>query len=386
MDYAKYGKLDTVTQIEDHHHLHLFSNTKGVELAISRMSEEERLSYNTGKQLAKTGGEKLDEEQKKSLDYYHRLHEALDSAGNATELAKWENQIATEDSSFISSLARHRGIFWNDSATAVAKDIQEMSEKDWRNFKEHPEQREALKQMLDSLKGAHVNQDDVNNLMGIFNEKMSVTTYEESKNLGRRSIIDKLDDNQHILGNDRAEALHAISQMSPEEQERYRNNKEFKEEIDQKVFGIFGGTPAMESASRMLDQIQKGQQPEEDIRTKLSAHLSEFSPDRAQAVRDIQQAFKDDPKLQEKILHPSNPEEVELSKDFQRQLHHLFWNVQDYDRYAKSLLETGRLSIEKQIELDKDWTGTDKQSVYKDIVNATEEEKKKIITDLKIRD
>src|SRR6185369_1867599 len=58
----------------------------------------------------------------------------------------------------------------------------------------------------------------------------------------------------------------------------------------------------------------------------------------------------------------------------------------EYQKYAKPLLETGHLAIDVQMELNKGVTDDDEQGAYKDILQASPEEKQKLLEDKAYQD
>ena len=129
MDYAREGKLSASTQIADNTGL-VFDNAKGIELALQRMTDQERRMYVDGKTLA--SGKPVEglsaDDQKKAQDYYKTMHDALSKTANATEMIKYEDMIANKgDGSLIASLAKNRGMIYNSSTEDITNDIRNMS-------------------------------------------------------------------------------------------------------------------------------------------------------------------------------------------------------------------------------------------------------------------
>lgn len=386
LDYAKEGKLDAATQVRDNTGV-ISDNTKGIELAINNMSAEQRSMYLHGQQLSR--GEKLDnltpEDKQKSRDYYKEMHAALKGAGNESEVKRWEDMIANKGGTLVSRLAEHRGTIYNDGAPAVLTSIENMSKKDWEYFNDKDparrgERRDELKQMLETLKGARIDQSDVDGMMKVFDQKMAAKSFEESEASGRRSVVQALDDNVHWYSNDRKSMIEAISHMTPDEQKAYRENPDFRKQLDDKIKETIKDGTGLDAARHMLDKVLAGDKPAENIVTKLSAHALDFNVDEAQVIRDIQQAFKDDPSLREKIVNPKNAEEQKLAQDFNKAVRAALDN-DEYQRYAKPLIETGHLPVELQMELNKGVFNDDEENAFKDIVNASDSEKARLKTD-----
>src|SRR5262249_7419300 len=104
-------------------------------------------------------------------------------------------------------------------------------------------------------------------------------------------------------------------------------------------------------------------------------------------VRDIVEEFRKHPEEREKIL-----KDPELKKQFEETAK-AGMTAGDYENYVKPLLETGYLSMEKQMELNTSLTDDDEQQTYKDVLALTElkgnlsaEQKDKIFNDSQSRE
>ena len=189
-DYASKGKLDTSTQVtENTGAASIFDNKDGIELALKRMTDEERKQYFVGKELDKSQKTQLSSEESAAKAAYQKLHDALNHAVNPTQTVKYEDMIANNgQSSFVGSLARHRGTVLNDSTAAIAKDINGISQKDWTDCKTHPERRQALKEMLSTL---NKSSQDVARLLKQYDTVIDAKSHEQISQ--PKSISEQLD-------------------------------------------------------------------------------------------------------------------------------------------------------------------------------------------------
>ena len=98
-DYAQDGHLSTATKISSNESF-WGDNEAGIEQALRDMSATEREQYKRGGELAQ---QKIDEStlapaDRQALQSYRDIRGALESAGNATELAQWEDLINCKES------------------------------------------------------------------------------------------------------------------------------------------------------------------------------------------------------------------------------------------------------------------------------------------------
>jgi hypothetical protein len=99
------------------------------------MSAAEKQSYAAGQKLASGDTANLNPADKANLEYYNKVHSALDKAGNEREVAKWEDMIATgKDGSLVTRLAAHGGMF-DDGMGKVLGTIESMPKEDWERLK-----------------------------------------------------------------------------------------------------------------------------------------------------------------------------------------------------------------------------------------------------------
>ncbi len=172
--------------------------------------------------------------------------------------------------------------------------------------------------------------------MKAYDQKMGAKDFASSQHTGHRDIVSGIKDNEGVFKNDRRGMLEAISNMSPDEQKRYRNEPQFKSQVDQAVAhglsnvppdaqerGEAPGGPAYDAAKRMLENVSNGKEPKQDIVTKVAAEASDFKTDKAQVMRDVQQAFKEDPTLRDRLNNPKTPEDrkVILKSSFNGMMH-----------------------------------------------------------------
>ncbi len=405
MDLADKGQVSAANEIRAS--IGLFStDKKGIENAIDRMPEEERHQYIIGKALAggssippELNGDKLTAAQKEEdKQVYDTTHSAMAAAGNGSQVTKWENQIAKRNSSLASSLADHQGTFWNDGKADILKNIAGMKKEEFDDARAHPQAREEVRRQLENLEGARLGEADVDDIMKAYDQKISAKDYASSQHIGNGDVIANVINGMATIKIDRRAMLDAIANMSPEEQDRYRSDGAFKKQLDDQVAigtstatsdlqatGTTASGPAYDAARRMLDRITAGQKPNPDIVTKLAADASDVGTDRGQVIREVQQAFKDDPTLQDRLKNPQSEEDQKLSKDFDKLLHQCL-SDHDYDSYANPLIQTGHLAIDQQLDLDKRTFANDKQAAFKDILNASPDEIKRMQTDSAYRD
>ncbi|HEY9755500.1 MAG TPA: hypothetical protein V6C97_10085 [Oculatellaceae cyanobacterium] len=442
-DYAKYGKESVAHQIKDNTGT-VTVNDEGIKNALNSMTDKERQDYMRGKELAGKNVQPSDAKDKQALAYYKETHDALDKVHTVThdsDMAAWEDRIATKGGGVISKIGEHRGSIYNDGPSAVTRDIENMDKGEWERLhnlkngkcadgsepktaaeKQHnldlyKQHHEELNKSLDGLKGGRIDDADVKNMKAMFDKKMDSKNFEESEKV-RRPLMQALKDDTHWYGNDRVGMLKSIANMTPEEQKAYQQGGAFKTAVDAEVrdrTGVFKAGPGRDGAIHMLDNVAAGRPPEDAlakmyIRTQenlehqakkngaasllsiptfgasglinagdnLAGNRGEaalMGSQSADAVRDLQEAFKKDPTLRDRILHDKEFGEkfTEVTKSAM--------TPADFEKYGKPLIETGHLSLEQKMEMNSGLVSNNREGAVKDLLSATPEEKQRLLSD-----
>lgn len=385
-DFVKEGKLTAATQVRENTGTFI-DNNQGIELALSRMTDDERARYRIGRHLAGKDQELSEADQKRlsampetektaAGAYYKELRKSLEGAGNSTELARWESLINTRNGSFVASLDQHRGLFWNASTATIGSAVENMSEKDWREAKANPNSRKELETMLLSL---NKDEQEREAILKIFDDKMKAQTFAETKDTGRVSVNDKLEENWGIFKNDQGAMLEAIGKMTAAERARYKDDENFRKELDRKVERYLSGDTERE-AQRLLGNILEDGKTGSDILTKLTQHKANLFTDEEAALRDIDQALKQDPKLRERLQNPQSEADIKFKADFER----IARETLGKDRYqalVPELIAKGGFDLEKMTRLSKGFFSDDEETTYKDIAAASKESRDRLIND-----
>jgi hypothetical protein len=379
LDYVAKGKLKAATQVTDNTGV-LVNNAEGIELAVNRMTPDERKQYVQGMQLAQGNDlPQLSAEDKlQATNYYTNLHTSMIYASNESDVARWEGMIVSGDNAVLSSLANHRGHIYNDGVTAIRNDFDNMSAQDWQDFKDHPEKRQVVQAMLDSLKGMRLRGADVDALMTTFDRKVTAPTYEAASTTDTRSTADLLHDQTHWYGNDPKAMLDVLSKMSPANQKRYREDSSFRQELDTEVSRNLASFDLV-AAKIILSQVKNGEPLTDDPLLLSRSIITDVLTDggAADAVSKIELAFKQNPKLRERIINPSRPDDRLYSQAFQESAHLGFGAY--YDSIVQPLLDKGFIPLENKLSLrNSAETGTDISAVCQDIVSATPDERARL--------
>lgn len=375
-EFAKEGKIGTARLILDNTSW-TGSNKAAIDGALFSMTEHERGAYRAGKSIYETKGLSGTPDQLRQVNYYLELKASLEKAGNRTRVLRWEDLLETQGGTIVARLADHAGRLrmTTDSAGTVIGTIENMNMRDWERLKSDPSYEQKIRQMLET----YLRKDEVDRCMEIVTKKKNAADFVEATVAGRRSITEAMDDNVHWYRNNREAMLSAIVRMTPGERDAYRNSSEFRKKVDKEVAENIGTSGLHARAARYaLDRIALGEGvSENDLVVKLYVQSNRWFKDKAGAIRDIEQAFRTEPALRERIAHPATKGDAILSSAFKDALKQIL--KETYNKVAPGLLEFGSVSAEVRTSFDKGWIYNDKKGIFKDILAVTPEERQMLI-------
>ncbi|CAF0742507.1 unnamed protein product [Rotaria sordida] len=375
MDYVKSGKLDTATKIGDNTGV-FNDNEDAIVATINQMSAAERQSYAAGQKLATADAATLNPPDKANLEYYNKVHSALDKAGNEREMAKWEDMIATgKDGSLVTRLAAHGGMI-DDGMGKVLGTIESMPKEDWERLKSDPEYRKKVEATL----AIDLSDSEMARAREAIDKKMVAGTFEESKN-AQRSVVEAVKDERGVFNDNEEGIIRALEKMTPDDQRKYREDPEFKKQLDAQVAKGMDYGSERDAAMRILDKVAKGEKPESDIVSKLEMHSNDFNTDEAKVIADIEASFRNDPTLRDRLRNPQTAEDKVMAEKFNTAIHKAL-DQDEYDKYAKPLIENGRIPFAVKAELFKGTFDDDENGVYDALKkgNGTPEDWKELLT------
>jgi hypothetical protein len=376
LDYAREGKLDAATQIQDNHHI--FNNNDGIELAIKQMTPDERAMYQNGKLIAegKPPANVTGDAATQASQYYERMRTAMSNTGNSTDVAKWEDEIATAGKgSFVDTLTADSHWYGNTSTGDIQQQMRTMSASDWQDAKDNSGRRDEVVNALQTLGKS---QDDINKTMAIYDHMMSADTYDHATDGAKQSVLDVINSNKHWYGDNQTGVLDAIQNMSQSDQQKFRTDANFRNQVEAAVNGSVEDVDQQAAAKRMFDAIQAGKSPQGDIITALE-RLQNYDGSKTQeAVTDIQNAMKADPTLKDRILH-----DPQFAAQFKSAVQNAFGD--DYDNFGKPFVEQGDLSLDMKMHLAQGVFSNDDTQIYKDIASASQADRDRLANDATYR-
>lgn len=372
LDYMAYGELSLGQEIVQNTGT-VKDDVGAIESAIKNMSDEGRKLYNEGQKIANERGADVDVStlppaQQEAFMYFKQTQQALHAAGNDMEVKRWEAMIQYGDNALFNDAASHRGSVSDDSIETVLKGIDQMSKKDWELLKKDPDYRAKLEELY----GTYLSATEMQRVTEALDVKQKADSYEAAASAHVLPLKDAIIDAFTGQGFDPAKVMDAISHMTPQEQEDYRNNKDGVRDLVQ--FATKAPSELAKAAEYIGGKIDRGENVTEDIVVKLYKHGTlETLADEGLTVSEIQKAFKEDPSLRERILNPKTDSDRELAQHFKDAAEEAIGSW-DYDKYVRPLVENGYLSAESVRDL---YTGTfddDELGFYQSLENMPADE------------
>ncbi len=135
--------------------------------------------------------------------------------------------------------------------------LENMSEEDWNRLQSDPEYAEALRNVIRAITDG----DEEALALRILDEKIAATTYEASQLVGRRDLVEYINENSWFGIGGRYEPgliLDRIGSLTPAEMEQYRTDPEFRRQVLEAINARLASEPEHSLALRMLAQIESG--------------------------------------------------------------------------------------------------------------------------------
>lgn len=405
-------------------------NETAVIAALDNMPEADRLSYQRGKELVANGAtvETVSGADLEAVKKYNNIQTAMKNAGWDYETRRWESHINNSKpvAAFIDELYNHRGsmLTYNSSVQDIAKSVENMPKEVWERLrKENLEGRHELKdQILAAFKDYNFNFNNeakVKELSDILDKKVAAENFEDSKVNGRRDIFTALD-NTWGFDNDETSGLEALRHMTPAEQESYKNGKEVKDEstlnaadlekyradkefankLDAKLLEVFGtgifDDAEYDAANKILDGVIAGRKGD-DVLNDLIIYSQETSVEEADVIRKVQEAFRKNPELAQRIQNPQSEADKAYAEEFKtsmaKALGDKWYNSlmfgalgNDYDLFGKQLVEQGKLDFNRAQMLNVGIFDDDEYGVNKSILYADQKETERLLNDKAYQD
>ncbi len=377
LDYARNGRESLAHKIATETG-NLNDNEAGIEAAVNEMSDADHRAFAEGRKIFAEKGADADPssmtaEQRDSYQYYKEAHAAFQSAGNQSEVLKWEDKaIAGGEGTIISKALSHAGTVYDDKMGAVIADIENMSEKDFNEFKNNPDFQNRLQEMYST----YLNADEMARVQEVMDKKVQAEDFDAASQARRpfaEAVADAID-----AGDEKA-FLEAIATMTPSDRADFQNNKDgIRDAV--KSYASDSGTQA--AVDYLSAKIARGEETsKDDIVVKASIHYAtETFVDEAQVTSEVLDAFKKDPTLRDRIINPQNDADRELATAFGTALSSAMGSS-DYEAYIKPILETGGLTSEAMSSLFKGTIDSNETGFYEALSSLPAAERKKMQDD-----
>lgn len=374
-DYLESGeaRLSTLVKFNTNYFATLTNNDQ-IELILTNASREEKTKFKLGRELSLTSraASDLSADEKTALATYNDLHDALSKAGDVREVIMWEEQMLNRGN-LISDIARTHSngiagvVFAGHKTQDLLSRLEDMSEKDWKLLKTDTQYRKDLETLLKSF----ATPEEQARAVALIKQKVDAETYTESQK-HRRGISEVLGDARSGLFNtniDKDAIVKALVNLSPVEQELYRQDQAFGADLDKKLRESLGADSAEALlAQRLLLRVKEGGKPELDAIDQVLIDAAK-NQELHKSTKDIEIAFSTVPGLRERLISPQSEED--------RQLRNFFLAAARLPRVGDggALFQEGRLPLSTKLDLT-----ADKKTMFDDVMKATDEEKKMLLS------
>jgi hypothetical protein len=166
----------------------MFDNNDNVKLAVNNATEVERKTFTMGRDVAASGRQPANDEEKVALDFYNRTKKAFEGLGDKREEAALEATLTDGKEGLRTKIASGEKI--NDRFAAV----ENMSEADWKRLKD-PTTGPAARADLDKFLGTFMDQNERTRMMQLIDGKLAKNEFTESQSV-RRTLTEVVEDNK----------------------------------------------------------------------------------------------------------------------------------------------------------------------------------------------
>jgi hypothetical protein len=388
-DILKDGRISISTIVSNNTGKIFFLNNKENLLStLDQSTDYERKSYSTGRDLALTGGVPKTPEEKSALEYYTKVHKALDDGGNDRELAVWEDHLLYEGGSIVSRLASKHNNGWTDDGglgsghnTKELIAATQLTKSDWERLKD-PASGPAFRKSIEESLKTYTADKERQFIVDLIDKKVAVP-FEQSAKVNPDIL--RLMEFTSINGKADGQLFaQSIAGLSPAEIAKYKNNTDgFRSNLDNIVNGLHGENLLF--SKRILNQID--QTGRIDIEGDPTANVLKNSIDRADAGKSLTdyQRLIEDKTVLARLNKPENEMSDEdkilksiLTRTIQSEAfakgattNQAIWASEDATR---ATLATGKIPLDVKL-----WLDMPRKGLYAEVAQRPEAERANLL-------
>ncbi len=382
-DVAQHGQISlaSIARQDMAHWYH--KNREHLEQSLINASDEDRLNYALGRELALNHRQPANPQEKAQLDFYTHLHDALKTSDR--DLAIFEDKLLRKGS-LISDILQG-----DLSRPTVMAKIEHMSAEELVRLKTDPTFKRDMHMALQTVfSGQDLTRADrwLDHLQNP--EETEKSSQKGGKTPGKDadefSVIRTMDD---VIKSSRSDQLQErlvdeVMHMSPSDLQRYHDDANFKKRLDDMVNKALNDGPALDLIHRVLGRVASGSASPmvlDSTDRMLLCFVKMTAP--GQSMHAIANAFRDDPTLLKRIQEPKTAEDKALRKDFELTLSlavaqaypNSDWSVTHftYKEYESQFLSKGNLSPDLFVRFDEG------QTRINDILGLKPEERQRLL-------
>ncbi len=359
------------------------TNREDISRSTLNASEQDRKDFEKGEQLKLANETPKTPDEERALNYYNSVDTALHGAGDNREVAIWEAQLRNHGGFITEALSSRYEGFWftgigaNTDKNKLVGSVENISKTDWQYLKSHPEELKNIERALGTFEDNHREE-----VMTMLENKVKADTFEQSQTIGNRDIEERLKD-----ARDCKSRIDAIEGMSQQERQNYLNNAGgLKERLDQYF------APGTERERYAFNNIVHEVPGQTGPITRILLDDLKTGVKPAIVINHIEEAFKADPTLRERMANPQTEEDQKLSQWFHTSVERAVTNagmgaqftkkdgmlIEGSDKHVKEyenlVFNGGQVPLEKNLLLTSD--NVERINI---ILHASDEDKTRLL-------
>lgn len=398
VDYMKYGGLSLTTKIDDNSGT-FNDDEDGIDKAADETTDRERALYKRGLEIQRSWEQENNDDPNVKVAMHFNQDVGPDTSSlsgtdkEAYQYFKRANSElwdAADDKSEFNSYADR--IAYKGGHGQAVRDIENMPRDKWEELKADPTKRAEYLKNFEHLSDGYRKR-----CQDLFDKKMQQESFDLADAAHKKSITETIESTRSPFGMpapfmDPKTVYGAIEGMNADDQRKYREDPNFRKTVDDWVSQSLHSENQKGAATGLLDKVAHGQPPKADFIDRIFKEGGKEETDESKVVREVENAFIESekkgehPSLRDRITNPTTEEDKALANRFDKALRGAL-DADEYEAYAKPLLETGRLSLETKMKVHHE-EETGKKAVFEDVFQlargtdaASIDERKRLIED-----
>lgn len=201
---------------------------------------------------------------------------------------------------------------------------------------------------------------------------------------GGPTLVSALADQRGAFGrHDVNKVIQIIDNMDESDWNRLKTQPSYRSQIRETLAHFLDEGELSMAMSSLEDKatFSSFRDSQSSLITRLSAFSAESSPDKAQVLRVVEDAFRSNGSLKERIECPKSSLDESMRRVLTNHLNSIFKTEEERAKYVQPLLNNGRIRVEDRIALSRGTLAKfdDKRAILRDLTECSEDERSRLL-------